>query len=428
MSPRTYRLALGIYAVAGSLVTLLLLLHAIPLVLDAWKQYPYDGKVDWIAARAFWDGRNPYSPEELRRVKVDGLGHPPTTSFWWLPFAGYPLLAIGPIVGLLILFAMLAMYFMLADELDWPLPPLSALLLFAAVLSTGWMAYHLSIVQVSAFIAFLYFLAWYALRRGYTVAAGVLFGCACTFKLFPGLMVLMLLLARRWRAVLAAVATYLVVAAVMTARFGLVSWRQYLSTEKLITDYWIGNIHNASIFGVTLRVLMPSCVATIKSQPACTVAAIAISGALGYIAWGICRRSLAEGRFDLPFVLFATLSVFANPFTFEHYFALLVFPIALTATAAVQAARLGMPRREVLMVAALLVVVMAMVGVVDHRWTDTMPWTHHRLKHALELANWVHMPMLFAACAALIVWSERKGGVPLLPPPKQRTYDPKEAT
>jgi hypothetical protein len=422
MSLRTRRFGLGLYAVAGALVTLLLLLHAIPLMVEAWRQYPYDGKVDWIAARAFWDGRNPYSPAELHRLKLDGLGHPPTTSFWWLPFAGYPLSQISPIVGLVIVFATLAMYFMLADELDWPLPPLSALLLFAVVMSTGWMSYHLGIVQASGFIAFLYFLAWYCLRRGETVAAGVLLGCACTFKLFPGLMVLMLLLARRWRAVFAAVATYLVVATVMTARFGLVSWWQYISTEKVITDYWIGNIHNASIFGVTLRVLVPACWGTIKSQPACTVVAIAISGALGYIAWGLSRRSLAEGRFDLPFVLFATLSVFTNPFTFEHYFALLIFPVAAVATAAVRAGRLGMPRRELVLVTALIVVVMVLLTF-DYRWTSALTWRQHRAKHALELANWVHMPMLFAACAALIVWSDRKGGVPLLPAPKLRARD-----
>ena len=420
MDPRTRRIALGLYAVVGGLATLLLLLHAIPAIAEAFRQYPYDGKVDWIAARAFWDGRNPYSPEELQRAKLDGLGHPPTTSFWWLPFAHYPLSQVSPIVGLFIVFAMLTTYFMLAEELAWPLPPLSALLLFAAVMSTGWMSYHLGLVQVSGFIAFLYFLAWVALRRGHDVAAGILLGCACTFKLFPGLMVLMLLLARRWRAVGAAVATYLVVAAIMTARFGFVAWSQFASTEKVITDYWIGNVHNASLFGVVLRVLVPACWGAIVSQPACTVVTLVLAAALGYIAWSVSRRSLAAGRFDLPFALFATLSVFVNPFTFEHYFALLVFPLALTATAAVGAAQLGMPRRELLVIWSLLVVAMVLLRV-DFHWTDPLSWqAHHRLKHVLELANWVHMPLTFIAAAALLVWSDRKGGVALVPPPRAK--------
>src|SRR5438309_160205 len=99
MAPVSRAVILRIYAVVGTLVTLLLLSYAIPRMVDAWKQYPWDGKVDWIAARAYVEHRNPYSPEELKKVKLDGLGHPPTTSFWWLPFAHYELKEISPLVG-----------------------------------------------------------------------------------------------------------------------------------------------------------------------------------------------------------------------------------------------------------------------------------------------------------------------------------------
>ena len=409
------RLAPRLFALAGALVALLLLARALPSLRAALHDYPYDGKVDWIAARAFWDGRNPYSPAELARVKLDGLGHPPTTSFWWLPLASLELLRLNVVVGAIIFVAMLASYLVLARELRWSLWPLSALALLAAVLSRGWMVYHFSIVQVSGFIALLYVLAWLALRRGHDVVAGVLLGCACTFKPFPGLVVLMLLLARRWRAVGAAIAVYLAVAAVMTARFGVVAWRQYLASEKGITDYWIGSVHNASVYGVILRTLVPACHGPIAAQPIGTALALALTAVLVYIAWGISRRALADGRFDLPFALFAVLSVFCNPFTFEHYFALSIFPLTLVATATLGAARLGMPRREVAGVAALLAV-SALLLCIDFHYTDTLTWQSHRLKHALELANWIHMPLVFIAGAALVVWSERKGGVALLPP------------
>lgn len=415
MLPRTRAVALRVYAVVGTLLLLALLSYCIPRMVDAWKQYPWDGKVDWIAARAFVEHRNPYSPAELQKVKLDGLGHPPTTSFWWLPFARYELMQISPLVGHVIVLAMLIMLVMMAYELDWPLPPLSALLVFALVMSASWMYYHLYLVQVSGFIAFLYFMAWYLLRRGEDVAAGVLLGCACTFKLFPGLLVFMLLLARRWRAVFAAAAGYLVIFVIMTARFGLESWPQYVKTEKIITDYWIGNQHNASVFGIARRLLRPACEGPGISHPVATAIGTTIGVALIALGWRVSRRSLREGRLDLPFALFAALSVFLNPFTFEHYFALMIFPL-LVALTAWWRARPSLPRRSWLGVGALLAAVVAFLSF-NFRWQDEIGWKeHHLLRHLLEVTNWAHMPLTIAACAILIVWSDRLG--PLLPPPK----------
>src|ERR1700760_3809253 len=113
-------------AIAAALVALAMLVHALPSLRAAFHDYPYDGKVDWLAARAFWDGRNPYAPAELARVKLDGLGHPPTTSFWWLPLAHLKLSQLSVVVGALIAAAMLTTYLLLARELRWPLWPLSA--------------------------------------------------------------------------------------------------------------------------------------------------------------------------------------------------------------------------------------------------------------------------------------------------------------
>lgn len=419
MNARARAIALRAYGVAGTAVVIALMLYAIPRMVDAWKQYPWDGKVDWIAARAYVEGRNPYSPEELRKVKLDGLGHPPTTSFWWLPFAGYELMQVSPLFGHVIVFALLLMILMLAWELDWPIPPLSGMIAFALVMSASWMYYHLYLVQVSGLIAFLFFMSWYLLRRGEEIGAGAMLGLACTFKFFPGLLVAMLLYARRWRAVAAAVVAYVVVFAVMTARFGLQAWPQYAESEKIITNYWIGNQHNASVFGVALRILRPACRGAGISNPAGTAIALVIGGALVALGWWVSRSSLRQRRFELPFVLFAALSVFLNPFTFEHYFALMIFPVLVTATAWAHAWQRGMPRRLWLAAGGCLAVAVTFLSF-NFRWQDDVGWKqHHWLRHALEYANWLHMPMLIGALALLIWWSDR-AGAPLLPPPRQR--------
>ena len=414
MNARWRRIALRAYAVVGAVVVIALLLYAIPRMVDAWKQYPWDGKVDWIAAKAYVDGRNPYSPEELKRVKLDGLGHPPTTSFWWLPFAKYELMQVSPLFGHMIVFALLTMLFMLAYELRWPIAPLTALIAFGLLMSSSWMYYHLYLVQVSGLIAFLYFMAWYLLRREEEIAAGAMLGFACTFKFFPGLIVAMLLYARRWRAVVAAVAAYAVVFIVMTARFGLAAWPQYAESEKIITNYWIGNQHNASLFGIALRILRPACRGAGISNPLGSAIALTLGGALVAGAWWVSRTSLRERRFDLPFLLFAVLSVFANPFTFEHYFVLLVLPMLVALTAWEHAWHRGMPRRWWAAAGALLGVALTFLSF-NFRWQDDVSWKNdHWLRHFLEYANWLHIPLLAGALAILTWWSDR-AGAPLLP-------------
>lgn len=414
MNAKTRAIALRVYAVVGAVIVIALLLYAIPRMVEAWKQYPWDGKVDWIAAKAYVEGRNPYSPQELQRVKLDGLGHPPTTSFWWLPFAKYDLLQVSPLFGHVIVFALLTMLFMLAYELRWPIPPLAALIAFGLVMSSSWMYYHLYLVQVSGLIAFLYFLGWYFLRREEEIAAGAMLGFACTFKLFPGLMVAMLLYARRWRAVAAAVAAYAVIFVVMTSRFGLEAWPQYVKTEGIITNYWIGNQHNASVFGIALRILRPACRGAGISNPAGTAIALVLGGALVAGAWWVSRPALRERRFDLPYVLFAVLSVFLNPFTFEHYFVLLVFPTLVALTAWEHAWHRGMPRRWWAAAGAMLGVALTFLAF-NFRWQDEVSWkTEHWTRHFLEYANWLHIPLLAGGIAVLTWWSER-AGAPVLP-------------
>src|SRR5688572_10033196 len=68
-----------------------------------------DCRVDWAAARLFLEHKSPYTEEALATMGLQnyGFGHPPTTSFWFIPFAkvNYPLMA--EIVAVLTLVALL---------------------------------------------------------------------------------------------------------------------------------------------------------------------------------------------------------------------------------------------------------------------------------------------------------------------------------
>ena len=64
---RAAPLALRIYVPVALALTLVFLLIGIPKWTEAFTVHPYDGILDWSAARAFWDGQNPSAPSGSRR-------------------------------------------------------------------------------------------------------------------------------------------------------------------------------------------------------------------------------------------------------------------------------------------------------------------------------------------------------------------------
>src|SRR5437867_1195429 len=121
-SPPARRRLLEIYGWLAAIAAALLLVYFAGRVVPYLKSYPYDGKLDWIGARAFWEHVNPYSDEQLQRVKLDSLGHPPTTSFWMLPFGAMELHDAGNALAVLVLTMLLVQLLVIAIELRLPAP------------------------------------------------------------------------------------------------------------------------------------------------------------------------------------------------------------------------------------------------------------------------------------------------------------------
>jgi alpha-1,2-mannosyltransferase len=330
---------LRLYRWTATLGGIALLIVAAPgLCSRLVREKPWDGLVDWWGAKAFWEGADPYSKEWLAKVGAEGLGHPPTTAFYALPLALLPLSWMSMVLGTIVIFLLAHELVTLANELGAPEPQATATLAMGLLIAAPFMSNHLVIAQISALIGYLFFFAWRALRTNQEVKAGIALGFACTMKLFPGLMVLYLLLCRRWRGVIAAGLTWLSVAAFMTARFGVKAWTEYSRSEKRIVDYWIGHASNASVHGIVLRILHPACDGQPVSDPHATlIAAVIALTLLVLFVW--LSRPIAIGtmRGDLSFSLFVLLSLFANPFFFEHYNVILIFPIAVATAALLRA-------------------------------------------------------------------------------------------
>jgi hypothetical protein len=387
------RAASALAAVASAALFLL-------LAFRVWKElpavYPLDGEVDWALARAFLAGDNPYTPEGVARYHLSrwgGVPHPPTCALWFLPLARVPLDRLNQGLGLVVITLLAGQLLVICRELRVPFASAAAFLMASIVLLQGWFVHHLGVAQISGLIAFLVVIAWYALRREREVEAGVAVGLACTLKLFPGALLLYLLVTGRRRACAAAVATFLAAAAVVTARFGTSSWWLFVA-HKPLSDQWIGRRYNASLEAIMLRLAHPAAAGPAPFDGWVPVIypvlmLVLLAGGL----WLVRSRGREPVPMDLSFAFIASLATLLNPWVWPHYDVLLVLPALLVATALHRAWKTRLHSRAVTGAAIALAVVVA---------AQTVLWLFRGGARLLELASWVSWPAITAAAALLL--------------------------
>jgi hypothetical protein len=329
-----------LFVVTCIAVSIELLRRSLPsyLPLEWARAHELDALSDWKAARLFRLGINPYTDFGLSMLGQSVMGHPPSTPFWFLPMVDFVKPLAAELSTLVIWFLIAPHIYLCLKELHWPAPVAIAGLFSSLAISSTWMLYHFRAIQLSEPIAFVYVLSWLFLRRGQDVRAGLCIGSAATLKLFPGIMVIMLLLARRWRGFFAATLTYGAIVAVMTWTYGVDSWLQFFALQKPIAAIWHGSLQNSSLSGLVTQVLYPFCDSI--AYPSKEAAFISSAGSIVLLAaatWfsrNHFRRALDSDKraIDLPFTLFALLSVFLNPWVWEHYYFLVIHPLLLIVT------------------------------------------------------------------------------------------------
>lgn len=382
----------------------------------------WDLDVDLLTARAFLAHYNPFTPEGAVRSGLAasgpaGNGHPPTTSFWFLPLAQMDSRTAGAALAWVSVLVLLLQLAATLNLLRCPAPLVSAWLGLTFILGCSFLKYHLAVGQSSALIGFLYFVGWYAGRTGKTSddwLAGAALGAACTFKMFPGLMMVPFLLAFRWRVLVGGAAVYLTVAAIMTAGFGLSSWPLFMAQQAPIANLWMDSVQNQSIHGIVLRLFTPVCVPHRPVLMAATLISITVS--LMFIAGAIwlVRRTVRAGGFDLAYALFVVLSVVTSQWTWEHYTVIYVLPVLLLGNELVGRWRVRQQRRAV---GALLFILTAVVA----SWRIDMETKRHLqllvhqgsrqqhlLLHLYDVLNWAPALVLLAMLAVVCRWKKRE--------------------
>lgn len=299
-----------------------------------WTQFPWDFNVDWRLARAYVDGYNPYTPEGAHRAGLDHgpseLGHPPSTAFWALPLVALDVKVASGVLGLLCLSLLAFQVVTMTRELACPNPLPVAWLGFSFVMSCEFFAYHLVVGQISEVIGFCFFLTWLAIRHDDEWLAGIALGVACSLKPFPGVVVLLLLILKRYRAVASAIAIYAGVSLVMTVRFGWKSWPLFLEKQKAVADMWLDSVQNLSLHGIVIHLFRHTCKPHGPVIPAAALISSILSVCLvGGASWIAYRMPKTRADAELLLGAFIPLAMFASQWAWEHYNVILVVPFAI---------------------------------------------------------------------------------------------------
>jgi hypothetical protein len=402
-----------LYTLAAGAIGLALLVQAVPRLERGLANTHCDLDADRGTAMAFLDHYNPYTPEGAERSGVaaygpSGNGHPPTTAFWFLPLAHMSLQQAAATLAWISVLALMMELTVTMTALRFPLPAVSSWLALGYVLGCSFMEYHVQVGQISCLIGVLLFLGWIAGRRQDDWLAGVAIGAACSMKAFPGVMVLMLVAGKRWRAVVGAVGTYLTIALVMTSRFGLASWGQFASKQKAIANLWLGSIQNQSIHGIVTHVIRPVCIYHGPVIAGATVVSVGLSALLLAFATWLVWPLLRTRDSDAPYALFVMLSTLTSQWSWEHYTVIYVLPVLILGAKLAAAAREREHRESAVAMLVLLGGVVASWRINLNTKSALQISMHqghrkdHLMLHVYDVLYWapglVLLAMLFVVC------------------------------
>jgi hypothetical protein len=322
------RLALAIAAV--TLGVLSVATYALQYRTD--DRFSKDFALDYVSARAFLDGRDPYTPvhelvaDYLRPpasvLENNVLGganwHTPIKIVLTAPLALLPYQA----AGVAWLFVSAACYLCTGAVLARGLGgrKRTGVLVAAAALIIPVVQKDLAMGNVNAPILLLISVAWLMLRERRELAAGLAIGGAAAIKFFPAFLLLPLVAARRWRAPAAAASSTAVLSAIGVALVGVTNALALVhaggSTQGFA--YWDASPANVGWWGLASRWLSPN-----GWVPHLRLGALGLALALAGVAALTLmalrpRASFSEDAFwaSVPLMLLAW------PIVWDHYLVL----------------------------------------------------------------------------------------------------------
>jgi hypothetical protein len=310
------------------------------------KLFMYDFFQEWASAQNHFGGLPVYTSQEKTAalylnitrpdppmvVKVNA--HPPTSILVALPFAALDYADAFQVWNLMCLALLAGSLWLIIRVGEIPFTPWALFPLFILLTSTFCNPFqqHINQGQINLVLLPLVVGTWAADRSGKPVWAGLFLGLATALKLFPGLLFVYYLLRRQWKVVFCGGLSFLAVTGVTAAVLGVEAYQDYATRVvpevSQFRDWWA----NLSLPGFWSKLFdgHSGHVFPLYPIPAVALAGTLLSclAVLALWAWAVLRARTPNEN-DLTFGLTLTAMLLVSPITWDHYFVLLVLPIAL---------------------------------------------------------------------------------------------------
>lgn len=190
--------------------------------------------------------------------------------------------------------------------------------------------------QFNAVLLLILILAWQSLRKGQEISGGIWLGSALAMKLTAWPVVLFLIWKRRWRSVIAAGVTgfgFQLLSAAFIGIEGVIRYYTKVGTTVSALYREVDVNYSASAFGWRLFAETGSAFITsirisplIKWQLAAKICSVLFPVIV--LAAGLWLANNSKS-FDTAFALLLCVSLLVNPVAWNHYFVILLLPLAI---------------------------------------------------------------------------------------------------
>ncbi len=268
------------------------------------------------------------------RMDLEVNAHPPTSVLMVLPFAALDYSSATLAWNLLSLLALGISLWLLCRGLSvgfspWALLPLVALLLLCSPFRQ-----QMNQGQLNLVLLLLLTLVWAAARTGRPIWAGVFLGVATAFKIFPGFLLLHFAVQKRWNIVASALIALVSITALTAAVLRPVTYTTYVADVLPQVNEFRCDWMNSSVVGLSTKLFHPvserrNLVPLWPNDQLAWLVGVLGCGIVLVLWWYAERRAHSDRDQDFAFGLSVTTMLLVSPITWDHYFLLLIIPLAI---------------------------------------------------------------------------------------------------